>query len=207
MNIICDADCQQQKATTELYDKYMSSKNNLDTAPVMYNENRKNYLVYTQGDSYYQNVIAQEYSATANQNAQDYQSEMDTVVALAEAATTTYETAQVNAETIQDLYNSLYEKNDVLKHQVDETGNAILTNDRKTSYQMDSTETLSNWMYLYYFLFYGLVVVLIWQTVQKGVWANMGVIVVLILYPYLIDYLIHYLKMAWKYVVSFVYPE
>ena len=54
--IMCGPSCQKLRITEELKQKYLDAETNMQTAPVKLEESKKNYYVYSEGSSYYDNM-------------------------------------------------------------------------------------------------------------------------------------------------------
>ena len=52
--ITCGPECQENKKSQQLYDKYLNSQKVLHSAPEKLEKNRKKYYVYTYGAAYYE---------------------------------------------------------------------------------------------------------------------------------------------------------
>ena len=63
---ICGPDCQQQKISTELKQKYLDAQTNLQTAPINLENTKKNYYVYAEGIPFYNNMLEEELQQKAN---------------------------------------------------------------------------------------------------------------------------------------------
>ena len=58
--LMCGPDCQKQKISDELKQKYLDAENNMETAPIKLEETKKNYYIYTEGRPYYDNMREEE---------------------------------------------------------------------------------------------------------------------------------------------------
>ena len=54
--IECGPECQKDKKSEELYNKYIKSQTVLKSAPDNLEKNKKNYYVYTYGPAYYDDI-------------------------------------------------------------------------------------------------------------------------------------------------------
>jgi len=56
-NLLCGPDCQKNKTTTELKQKYLDAQTNLQIAPINLENTKKNYYVYSEGLPFYNNML------------------------------------------------------------------------------------------------------------------------------------------------------
>ena len=65
-SLLCGPDCQQQKTSNELEQKYLAAQTDLKTAPIDFQNAKKNYYVFTEGQSAYNNMLEGELKDKAN---------------------------------------------------------------------------------------------------------------------------------------------
>jgi hypothetical protein len=59
-SIVCGPACQRQKKEEELNKRYLDAKTNIESAPYNLEKAKKNYLVFKNGESYYENVLEED---------------------------------------------------------------------------------------------------------------------------------------------------
>jgi len=61
LNVLnCGPDCQKEKISKELKKKYEDAETNLQTAPVQLETSKKHYYVFTEGRSFYNDMLEKE---------------------------------------------------------------------------------------------------------------------------------------------------
>ena len=58
--IMCGPTCQKLKITDELKQKYLDAQTNLQTAPIKLEQTKKNYYVYSEGETRYNTMLEEE---------------------------------------------------------------------------------------------------------------------------------------------------
>ena len=65
-SIMCGPSCQKMKVTNELHQNYLDAETNLQTAPIQVEETKKKYYVYSEGETYYNDMMETELKEKAN---------------------------------------------------------------------------------------------------------------------------------------------
>jgi hypothetical protein len=204
--LICGPDCQQQKISTELKQKYLDAQTNLQTAPINLENTKKNYYVYTEGAPFYNNMLEEELQQKANQISTLVSDNFNSEVSDANVMNLYLNTALINSKYTTELLDNYLEKNQQLKLQLKERYGDILTNDRKTYYETDALNTLTFWYKLFWYIYYVLVIMLILVFIFSSI--NLLKIIKLIIsllvlfYPYYIDYVVRWVYGLWKLLIS-----
>ena len=148
--VSCDANCQNQRKADQLKQKYLDAQTNLASAPNQLNTAQKNYLVFTQGQSGYNDASESELQAKAQAIVDAFQQNFYDEEALVNTQIDTYDGLRLNYENIFDLYKRYkVENKELLKDLKDDT-NDVLTNERKTYYEDQRIDGLK--FYYHYFL-------------------------------------------------------
>ena len=191
--IMCGPDCQKIKVSEELKQKYLDAETNLQTAPIKLDESKKNYYVYTEGRPYYDNMKEQELQKKATSIAKALEDNFTNEVSNATTMNNYLNTAIINSKNTTDLLKEYLNKNQLFKIKLRERRGDILTNDRKTYYEMEAIDRLVLWYRFYWYVYYILSVVLVLAFIfsPSGLsrMVKIGVAVLVILYPYYIDYI------------------
>ena len=148
--IACDSTCQQQKTANELKTKYLNSQTNLATAPNQYELAKKNYLIYSQGQSSYNEQVDNELTQKAKKLSLFYKENFNKESANILSSINSYSGLLVNLNNVSELLAKYKNENEKLSKQIKKESNDILTNERKTYYQDEGIENLK--FYYYYFL-------------------------------------------------------
>jgi lipopolysaccharide export LptBFGC system permease protein LptF len=203
---ICGPDCQQQKISTELKQKYLDAQTNLQTAPINLENTKKNYYVYSEGLPFYDNMREEELQQKADTISTLVSENFNSEVSDANVMNLYLNTALINSKYTAELLEDYLEKNQKLKLQLKERYGDILTNDRKTYYETDALNTLTFWYKLFWYIYYVLVIILILAFIFSSTdFSRMTKIIIslfIIFYTYYIDYIVRWVYGLWKLLVS-----
>jgi ABC-type multidrug transport system fused ATPase/permease subunit len=107
-------------------------------------------------------------------------------------------TALINSSYTTELLKGYTEKNSELQLSLRNRHGDILTNDRKTYYETDALNNLQSWYKLWWYLYYMLVLVLIISLIMSpnslSLVKKVVLSIILIGYPYFIDYIVKWIK-------------
>jgi hypothetical protein len=148
--ITCDANCQKQKKTDELKQKYINAQSNLARGPQQVETARKNYVVYNKGEPAYNQLVEIELTKKATMIATFFENNFNEESKNVLYDVKTYSGLLSNLKNVFELYLKYKQENDKLTKKLKEETNDILTNERKTYYQDQGIDNLK--FYYYYFL-------------------------------------------------------
>jgi hypothetical protein len=148
--ITCDANCQKQKKTDELKQKYINAQSNLARGPQQVETARKNYVVYNKGEPAYNQLVEMELTKKATMIATFFENNFNEESKNVLYDVKTYSGLLSNLKNVFELYLKYKQENDKLTKKLKEETNDILTNERKTYYQDQGIDNLK--FYYYYFL-------------------------------------------------------
>ena len=204
--LICGPDCQQQKISTELKQKYLDAQTNLQTAPINLENTKKNYYVYAEGIPFYNNMLEEELQQKANKISTLVSENFDSEISDANVMNLYLNTALINSKYTTELLENYLEKNKNLKLQLKERYGDILTNDRKTDYETDALNTLTFWYKLFWYIYYVLVIILvlvfIFSSIDLPKMTKIIISILVIFYTYYIDYVVRWVYGLWKLLIS-----
>lgn len=196
--IMCGPTCQKLKITDELKQKYLDAQTNLQTAPIKLEQTKKNYYVYSEGETRYNTMLEEELVTKAEKISELLGENFNEEISSAETMNNYLNTALINSNYTKELLNSYTEKNQELKLLLRNRQGDILTNDRKTYYETDALERLQMWYKLWWYIYYILVIVLsialFVSPNNLGIISKIVLTTVLIAYPTFIDYIIKWVK-------------
>ena len=200
-SLTCGPACQKTKTSEQLKQKYINAQTNVQTAPSVLEETKKNYYVYTESQPYYDNMIETELTDKANTMATLIGDNFNEEVSNAETMNAYYNTALINSSYTTDLLTELTNKNTELKRELKDKYGDILTNDRKTYYETEALSRLKLWHRFWWYIYYILFIVIVIITILREPWNSKGKIAInsitLIVYFFL-PYIIH-LVTNWLY--------
>lgn len=195
--LLCGPDCQKQKVSDELKQKYLNAQTNLKTAPINLETTKKNYYVYTEGEPSYNNMLESELKQKAETIGELISASFNDELTSAITMNKYYNTAVINSNYTKDLLNEYDEKNKELKLQLRDRRGDILTNDRKTYYENDALDRLKLWHRFWWYIYYLLVLVFLISIflVNSQMTNGKKVIlsVLLIFYPYYIEFIVNWI--------------
>ena len=65
-SMLCGPTCQKEKVTSQLKQKYLDAETNMLTAPIELEQSKKNYFVFKEGRTYYNNMKEDELQKSVN---------------------------------------------------------------------------------------------------------------------------------------------
>jgi hypothetical protein len=186
--INCDKNCQKNKTTKKLYNKYIDSQTNLKMAPERLERNRKNYFIHTHGQEYYDDMMKNEANEKikiiSDELKKNFYEQLSLAKSMGELLNTTYSSSQIALSSLSD-YEKLKLK---LLNDIENNTNDVLVNDRTVYYDNESIDRLKLYNKLFNFLYYfGIIIFMILKIPKnKSDLISYGIIVgILFLYPVL----------------------
>ena len=208
--LMCGPDCQKQKISDELKQKYLDAENNMETAPIKLEETKKNYYVYTEGRPYYDNMREEELKQKSIKITELLSDAFNEELTNAKTMNSYLNTALINSNYTDDLLNEYLKKNEKLIADLKDSRGIILTNDRKTYYETNAIDRLKLWYklfwYIYYFLWIIISVALFMSPNELTIVKKLALIIGLLVYPYIINYIINWFYNLW-YMISLRMPK
>lgn len=202
--LLCGPDCQKQKVSDELNQKYLNAQTTLKTAPLNLETTKKNYYVYTQGEPAYNNMLEEELKQKADTMAKLLSDSFNEELTSAVTMNKYYNTALINSNYTKDLLNEYDKKNKELKLELRDRRGDILTNDRKTYYENDALDSLKLWYRFWWYVYYMLVLVFLLSIfLVKSQMTNgkkLLFTVLLIFYPYYIEFVVNWIYELFIYI-------
>lgn len=223
--MMCGPTCQKLKITEELKQKYLDAQTNIQTAPVKLEQTKKNYYIYSEGRPYYDNMLEKELTEKAEKIAILLSENFNDEIASALTMNNYLNTALINSSYTKELLNDYTEKNKEVQLLLRDRHGDILTNDRKTYYETDALHSLKKWYRLWWYLYYILVIVLVLAFILSpskidvlsiaeingiltllinvdNIIKKTIVVILLIFYPYYIDYIVNWIKGVFLFVYN-----
>ena len=205
-NLLCGPDCQKNKTTEELKQKFLDAQTNLQIAPINLENTKKNYYVYSEGLPFYNNMLEEELQQKADKISTLVSEHFNSEVSDANIMNTYLNTALINSKYTKELLENYLEKNTKLKLELKESYGDILTNDRKTYYETDALTSLTLWYRLFWYIYYVLVIMIILAFIFSPIKLlkiqKFIISVLLLFYPYYIDYILRWIYGLWKLLIS-----
>jgi len=185
---------QREQNSNILEQKYLDAKTNLQTAPSQVEETKKNYYVYTNGTAYYNNMREDELKKNAETLSKNISDKFNEETNNAYTMNAYYNTDTINSQNTIELYEEYLKKNSKLENEIKNSHGDIVTNDRKTYYEYDAVDSAKQWHKLlkivYYILVCAYIISIFVSPNEMSRVKQVGLIVLLVLYPFLMDKLI-----------------
>jgi hypothetical protein len=148
--VLCNSDCQRQRTAERLNRAYLNAQTNLASASNQQQVAQRNYVVFTQGNSGYNNLLDAQLTREANEIATAFTNIFNAESRNVERQINSYQGLTTNLQNVVDLSEKYKTENKELFNELKEETNDVLTNERKTYYENQNVEGLS--FYYYYFL-------------------------------------------------------
>lgn len=187
--ISCDSECQKNKSSEELKQKYLDAQLNLITAPNQVTVATKNYITYSQGEVAYNEYNEAKLTEIAKKITTTFKSSFDSQVKDLNITIDTYDGLLINFRNVVDLYTNYIKENAELKKELNETTKDIVTNDRKTYYQDQGISNLNSY-YTYILVLYIITVVVYLVSIfvfptSLSTFKKIIILLFLIIYPFI----------------------
>jgi hypothetical protein len=202
---LCGPTCQKIRVSQELKQKYLDAETNMQTAPINLEQSRKNYYVFTEGQTEYENMNEKELVTKATTISELIEQNFNNEVTNANTMNILLNTALTNSEHTIKLFEDYLEKNKTLKLKIKDKHGDILTNDRKTYYETEALDNLKSWYKFFLIMYFILIIILCLSLVFAS--HNLTIIkciiisVLAIFYPLYINHFVKWIYSLW---VSFV---
>ena len=154
--------------------------------------------------------LAEKLAAAADIIVAKYTSDFNTKFAATNTLNTFYNTELINSKNIHELYGVYTKKNIDLDGHIKEVHSDVLTNDRKTFYEMGALEVLVNWnyffLYMYFTFFAAFVLGIIFSENTLPKYQSISLAIILFFYPFLISPIVQLLS-GWVIYAGNLYPK
>ena len=190
-NLSCPAgsDCDIKKETATLRDDYLQAEFALTNAPKQFKEAKKNYIVFTDGEDAYNTMNQQEIEAEAEAYVSKKIELFITQFRNAINNNENYSTGVESTKYVNDVLLQIMQNNEQLEKSIDETGNDILTNDRKNYYELENYATLEwwykVWLYIYIFLLIIFTIAIFVTDSHFSFMSKIGILILFIAYIFI----------------------
>jgi hypothetical protein len=143
--VTCDAACQAQRLTDSYYKAYQDAQTTLNTAPQNLDTAYKNYIINSQGQAAYNQIVEKSLTSQVAKIAQDLSTNFFGAMADAVALNDAYNASLTNYNNSQELYSNYEATNKGLQNKIDNASNDIYTNDRKSYYNSQEIGGMMKW--------------------------------------------------------------
>jgi hypothetical protein len=165
--IMCDSECKKQSQVDKLKQNYLKSQANLSSASNQVEVAQKNYVIFTQGESAYNDLLDNQLQEKAEQIANNFTKYVQDDSVKIETQINTYQGLLLNFKNVVELYLNYKKENvQLIKDVKNKTGD-VLTNERKTYYADQKIDGLKS------FYFYFLLTIYVFCVICFGVFSIM----------------------------------
>ena len=155
-SIMCNSECQKQRETEKLKQKYDNAQTNLASASNQVQVAQRNYVTYAQGEMAYDDLHDKELHDKASLVAETFSANFDEECAKIQTQINSYNGLYMNYDNVQELYLKYEKENLDLFKELKKTSNDVLTNERKTYYE---DQSISNLRFYYFYFLLGIYIV------------------------------------------------
>jgi len=148
--IMCNTECQKQKQAEKLKKAYLKSQETLASAPSQLHTTQRNYVVYTQGQTAYDELQDRELDEKATVIVDAFKENFDEEVTKIQSQISSYNGLLMNYKNVLELLMKYKKENGELFKDIKTETNDVLTNERKSYYEDQNIGSLK--FYYFYFL-------------------------------------------------------
>ena len=149
--IMCNSECRKQREAEKLKQKYLNSQTNLASASNQVEDAQKNYVIFTEGESAYNDLQEHQLEEKAQVISDKFIENFNEEVIKIKSQINTYNGLLLNFKNVFELFRKYKKENIELFKELKEQTNDVLTNERKTYYEDQNINTLKTF-YSYFLL-------------------------------------------------------
>ena len=204
--IMCDTNCQKQRTADELRQKYETAKINYVTGPEQTEKTFRDYYVFQNGESQYNELIDKKYGAEADKMAEKYKDIISQQIHEINVNLKSYDAVYINYRNIVDFYKKLEKENRQLEKDIKNAKSETVTNQRKTVYEDQGLDTLDQTYTILWYLYIILAFIVIGKLLLSN--SNGGSVIkkiiygiLILFYPFYSNWLISLIIQIYQYIV------
>jgi hypothetical protein len=157
--ITCNSECQRNRKIDSLRQKFINAQTNIASANNQLQVAEKNYVTYAEGQGEYNDLLQQQLEEKANLISDKFQENFNKETTQVTRLIQTYGGILLNFKNIVDLYFHYKKENIKLFKKLKEETNDVLTNERKTYYIDQQSETLTNFYFYFLLIIYVIIMI------------------------------------------------
>jgi hypothetical protein len=208
---VCGPQCQREREIIRLRNEKNEAKTNKEDASEEYKEARRNYIEFTDGTYRWNEIVKEEAEQEVETLISNYQTEFDELFDDVNHSLASLK-SEVNSMNQLRFVGETYDREirdmTVVAEQVESVRD---TNMRTSTFHTQSIQTAQLWRgylsYLYWFLVIIYVVVVLVIGQQFRYIRGWGFLALLIIYPYLVEYLVPWIPTSWFISLDIKSPE
>lgn len=193
--IMCNSDCREKRDADKLKQKYLAAKTNLVYAPTKLQQAQKNFVIFTEGQSAYDDLREKQLQDKAKSIVVNFTQTFNEEVSKLMSQLDTYNGLKINYNNVFDLYKKYKKENIQLFKKFKEDANDVLTNERKTYYEDQQIDGLKFYYYYVLLVIYIICVIcyilfsLIYPS-QSSLGMRIGILVALLILPFISSWIL-----------------
>ena len=214
--MMCNSECRNQRESDKLKNLYLNAQTNLASASNQLETTRKNYVIFTDGESAYNDLLDNQLNEKAEAIGNKFTENFKKDSVKIETQIDSYDGLLLNYKNIVELYSTYKKENSELTKDIKNTSNDVLTNERKTFYEDQKIDGLKGF-YFYillsiYIIFLILFIVFTIIYPSQSSWlGKLGSIISFIILPFLstliLSIIIYLLYSAYELLPKNVYSQ
>ena len=159
-SLTCGPICQREKQIQELKQEYLDAQLNEQTAPLHYEEAKKNYIVYKDGEAKYNKIRLKELETKADALINQMEKKFKEQITLILKSNQYLETEIINSKNTLELLEEYKIKDELLNLEKENKIHEVITNDRKSYYENQELGSIKGWTTLLLWIYFIAVIVL-----------------------------------------------
>lgn len=209
--LACDYDCQKKAEQNRLKTIYLDSLTNSASSSAKEKISYKNYIISTQGQEVYDDIIDKQLNEKANIISNEYAKVFNEYTDNIQTSLGSYKGLLTNFQNIIDYYMSYSNKNIHFENKSKIKISDVLTNERKTYYENQDIERIKYINIAFYLLYYLIVIVfVIFIFIFPSNYSYFKVFIILILliiYPFISSKLFSFIMYMYDFIVENILPK
>lgn len=157
--VTCNSECQRNRTIDRLKQKFINAQTNVASASNQLQVAEKNYVTFSQGQGAYDDLVQEQLEEEANLISVEFQENFDKESSQVVRQIETYSGILTNFKNVEDLYLNYKKENIELYEKLKKETNDVLTNERKSYYIDEQSNTFL--LFYFYLLFIIYVIILI----------------------------------------------
>jgi len=190
-SISCGPTCQKENNISNLQQLYLNAQENVQSAPDQLKTAERNYFVAAKGQEFYDNFLKKELSVKANALGDVLTNTFQTSISNISHLAQIYNSLFVNYRHVLELHNNYVERNTDLEDKIKQTKTDIVTNDRKTYYEVQHAGYMQGWYHffkwIYIILLFVFLIAIFAVKSSYSIYSKVIILALLVLYPFVID--------------------
>ena len=159
-SLTCGPDCQRERKLQDLKQNYLDAQLNEQTAPHKYQEAKKKYIIFKEGEGNYNKLRLEELEKKAEKIIGEIESKFKEQIVLILKSNQYLETEIINSKNTIELLEDYKVKDELLVLERKNKINEVMTNDRKSYYENQEIDSIKRWSVILLWIYFIAVIVL-----------------------------------------------